>query len=162
MDEATRAFPGFAIVGDMDRYCSTCAPWLLPDPAQLLRDLDSRGLLRLGSTLLVVTAVQTAELVHAAALEHELTGTSFDDDLEAAITASLPADAARRDHVIHLVLCRDRRTVPHPGDMAPWTGWLNASSMTGTCCGEWFLVTRHGWRSLITSTGPCGLEPVAS
>lgn len=147
----------------MTADCPSCDPFRLPDPVAFLEVLDRRRLLVSGPDLVVVTRTGTGAVLGSAELTCDLTedwmGELVGQSARRAGAGARVAGPREPDKVAHLVRRRRGRTVPRPRDFDGWTCWLNASNHMDACCGQWFLVTEHGWRSLLTRHGPAGSTP---
>lgn len=146
----------------MPRDCASCNPSRLLHPRRVLEDLERRRLLRPGPDLVVVVRNTTGEVLGVA----ELPDLADDVMGEAIAAAARRAGAGEwsphpgaRNRTAHLIRRRLGRTVPARREHRGWTSWLNASNYMGAYVGEWLLVTDHGWRSLLSSTGPAGTTP---
>ena len=147
----------------MRRDCTTCDPGLLASPTAFFEELDRRRLLVPGPDLVVVTLSESGEVLGAAELQPDLESDYMGEGIA---EAAQSAGAGQRDlapgpraKAQHLVRRRLGRTVPRPHDMEGWTSWMNSNSWTDAYLGEWYLVTQHGWRSLLTHSGPAGATP---
>lgn len=149
----------------MPRDCAQCDPSGLHHPLLLLEDLDRQRLLRPGPDLVVVVRNTTGEVLGVAELpdlESDWMGDGIADAARQAGAGEWSPDARSRDRTAHLVRRRLGRTVPGRREHRGWSSWLNASNSMGAYVGEWLLVTDHGWRSLLTSSGPAGTTPTLS
>jgi hypothetical protein len=149
----------------MRHDCTSCDPGVLACPTAFFEELDRQRMLVPGPDLVVVTRIDTGEILGAADLPGDLEADFMGEAIaEAARSAGAePRDlgSRRRVKAAHLVRRRLGRTVPRPHDMDGWTSWLNSSNLTDAYLGEWYLVTEHGWRSLLTHSllthsGPAG------
>jgi hypothetical protein len=147
----------------MRRSCSTCDPSLLPDVQSFFEELDRRRLLVIGPDLVVATRNDSGEILGSAELPVDLEGDFMGDEIAKAARSAGAGEwqprVGPRDKTIHLVRRRHGRTVPRPRDLDGWTNWLNASNSLDSYVGEWFLITEHGWRSLLSHSGPAGSSP---
>jgi hypothetical protein len=151
----------------MTRDCKTCEPSTLCQPRRLFEELQRRRLLVPGPDLAVVITNELDERVLGiselpAVWADEMSGSG--DEVRAAILSAggLERRAGPCDKTVVLVRRRLGRTVPLPHDFDGWIAWLNGHQGTDVYAGEWFLVTDHGWRSLMTHAGPAGAEPKLS
>jgi hypothetical protein len=146
----------------MTRECKTCDPSTLLQPARLFEELQRRRILVPGPDLAVVlTNDEDERVLGIATLPDDWTEESFGEPVTEAI---LSAGGRKRapgpcDKTVVLLRRRYGRTVPLTREMDGWLAWLNGHQSTDVYAGEWFLVTDHGWRSLISHTGPAGLHP---
>lgn len=140
--------------------CTYCDPSLLASPAAFFEELDRRRLLVPGPDLVVVTMIESGKVLGSAELPADLEADFLGKAIgEATIRAGagpregLPGE---RSKAAHLVRRRLGRTVPRSREMEGWTSWLNSSNGTDVYLGAWYLVTQHGWRSLLSSHAPAG------
>jgi hypothetical protein len=142
--------------------CAQCHPSGLHHPRVLMDELARRHLLRPGPDLVVVVRNTTGEVLGVAELP-DLESDGWGDGIAAAArragAGEWSADRRARDRTAHLVRRRLGRTVPARREFRGWSSWLNAGGEIDAYVGDWLLVTDHGWRNLLSTTGPAGTTP---
>ena len=151
----------------MNHGCKTCDPTSLIHPKAFFAELARRGLLKPGPDLAVVVSNDPDERVlGVATLPQQWADerSSFGEEVEGAIlrAGGKARGAGPCDKTVFLVRRRLGRTVPLTRDMDGWIAWLNGHQGTDVYAGQWFLVTDHGWRSLLSHAGPAGEVPKLS
>jgi hypothetical protein len=134
--------------------CKTCDPSYVSDPVGLLKRVDAAVRLRPGTDWVGVIANDDERLLGVRQLQPQLSEETDMFDLERLLRECLPGDPdpfGLRPQSAFFVRCRQGRVVPLPHDHDGWCPWMNAMSMTRLSCADWYLVTDHGWRSLISS-----------
>ena len=143
----------------MRNRCKSCNPWQVNDPVGLLTRIGREVKLLPGTDWVGVVENDGERLLGVRQLVPLLNENTNMDQLEVLLRECLPGDpdpAGLRPQSAFFVRCRLGRVVPLGTDHDGWMPFMNSMSMTRLACADWYLVTDHGWRSLISPNGPMG------
>lgn len=149
--------------------CKTCHPSHVSDPIGLLKRISAAVRLQPGTDWVGVIANDDERLLGVRQLVPRLDERTDMFDLERLLRECIPGDPdpfGIRPQSAFFLRCRLGRVVPLGHDHDGWNPWMNALSVTRLYSADWYLITDHGWRTLISSDTRSGdqvrLRPIAA